>query len=330
LIAYSPQELAATIVKIGKQEHCHIFGGFSNKTQQNVSEALEFALIGTQFRRMAICVTENSPDVAVPVLQKEVGGLHGRLQRRSFLLKSKLGVTPTTDEALLPRDQRRKLLGWMIYCAYLNYPARSIQIAKRISNLHHDQCWKHGDSELCREDSNFVLFPKCFDRQHGRDTAECRTADLGYTDMVVAPAFAYLAQKLPGMRLALYNVARWRASLGDGDASANGINDAVCAMESVLTQRQQLHQKRAAAALRAEQLQQQQLKDARIAHEQAEAARMREIINGKTDEEGDADQLIPSAEASVNKAGPTVEVAFSATVYVDSNCIVWCLVVRGV
>ena len=48
------------------------------------------------------------------------------------------------------------------------------------------------------------------------------------------------------------------------------------------------------------------------------------------DEQGDADQLIPSAEASVNKAGPTVEVAFSATVYVDSNCIVWCLVVRGV
>ena len=37
--------------------------------------------------------------------------------------------------------------------------------------------------------------------------------------------------------------------------------------------------------MRAEQLQQQQLKDARIAHEQAEAARMREIINGKTDEE---------------------------------------------
>ena len=46
-------------------------GGFSNKTQQSVNEALESALSGTQFRRMAICITENSPDVAVPVLQKE-------------------------------------------------------------------------------------------------------------------------------------------------------------------------------------------------------------------------------------------------------------------
>ena len=113
------------------------------------------------------------------------GGFHGRLQRRKSLLKSKLGVTSKDqrDEALLPRDQRRKLLGWMIYCAYLNYPARSIQvtpllrdslcmicvvqIAKRMTNLHHDQCWKHGDSEMCREDSNFALFPKCYDRQHG-------------------------------------------------------------------------------------------------------------------------------------------------------------------
>jgi len=284
-IGETPENMVQKIIKIGSQDHCHIFGGLSGKTLESISGAMEAAFQGTLLKRMAVCITENTPDVCLPTLQASTSANPLRFNMKKKFQRAAMG-------AVLPsREERRRLVSWLLYCAFLNYPARSTPIAKRIAGLHHEQCWKAGDAIIAEADAEAddtegekqheeKHVPECFQRIHSRDSPVFRATDLGYTDFIVAPAFTYLTQQLPGMRSVLYNIARWRASLCDSDASADGIDRAVCAMQGMLKNRQHLHRQRAAAALKEQQLQEEQMAAARRMHEQAEKDRMEKIISG--------------------------------------------------
>jgi len=104
----------------------------------------------------------------------------------------------------LKMEEKRRLMAWMFYVAAMAYPCRSLAVAKKAAVNVREELWRQGDQEVER---GWQPTAPCM---MSKVEAQC---DLGFVEHIVAPSVVYLAQALPLMRQALYNLSRYRARL---------------------------------------------------------------------------------------------------------------------
>jgi len=104
----------------------------------------------------------------------------------------------------LRKDERRKLMTWMLQLARIGYPCRRGGIARKSILMIRDELWRQGSLE---KEKGFVSLHACYIKDVVK---EVPVSDQIYVETVIAPVTAYVVQALPKMRQAVYNVSRYR------------------------------------------------------------------------------------------------------------------------
>ena len=107
--------------------------GFSNTQQQQIYETIFDMLSSLSFSTVMTCMVEETPDVSLPDFERRdvrtpetTLGAKGAIFLRSIATPA---TAPLVDQSELPpKDERRKLLAWLLFAAQYNYATRTVQV----------------------------------------------------------------------------------------------------------------------------------------------------------------------------------------------------------